>query len=606
MTEPAAAMAAWEARFRAPRTLWVRIATDQPARGIVCTNASGVYQIHRWPVGEPVGAALSSFPTGKYDAWISPDGEWVVWHADTAGSESGHYVATRWSGGQPIDLAPELPDYVSFFAGFGHDGTFGFTLIGDDRVQVALVRLGATGSTAPPTLLDPGPGFVTGVAIGPQGTVAFTTTAGRGLATILRVIDAGTGETVLELDHAPGAITVVDYSVSGRLLGSSSRSGVQRPLVVEPDGSVREFDLPEEPGDLTPVSISADGRTALMVGGHRAIERLAVLDVESGAIRTLQGISGELLSWRAGAGTFLRADGKIVVTREDARMLPEVQLVDPRDGRVLETLIPSAPVAPSRSFRSLDVPTTDGALAQGWLATPDGAGPFPTILAVHGGPQGYETDRFFPEAQAWADRGFAFFSLNYRGSTGFGRDYEQAIWGRVGRSELDDMVAAREMLVREGIADPNRVVLTGASYGGYLTLLGLGRRPELWAAGVAYVAIADWRLLYEDGESLRDFQVALFGGTPQETPELHAEASPVTYVEDLGAPLLIIQGRNDGRCPARQMEIYVEEASRVGKDITIEWFDAGHGHGETETLIEWCRRAIEFVEAKLGIDAPPL
>jgi dipeptidyl aminopeptidase/acylaminoacyl peptidase len=168
------------------------------------------------------------------------------------------------------------------------------------------------------------------------------------------------------------------------------------------------------------------------------------------------------------------------------------------------------------------------------------------------------------------------------------------------------MVAARSALVEAGIADPDRVVLHGGSYGGYLTLLGLGRRPDLWAGGVAYVAIADWRLMYEDGESLRDYQVALFGGTPDEVPELTIEASPVTYVDRLRAPLLIVQGRNDARCPVRQIQGYIDTAVRLGKDVSVDWFDAGHGHGATDTRVEWCRRSIEWVESKLGIEAPPL
>jgi dienelactone hydrolase len=600
---PDSQIAPWEARFRAPRTLWVRMADRRPERAIACSNVSGVYQIHRWQVGEPIGEAMSSFPTGKAQAWISPDGEWVVWHADRAGDEVGHFVAVPWPGGEPIDLTPDLPGFASFEAGFGPDGTFGASIIGSDRVQLAVVRFPPGGAEL--RLLDPGPGFVTGLGVGPSGAVAYSTTAGRGLQTVLRVIDGVTGERRLDLDHAPGAIRVLDYSGSGRLVASTSRSGVERPLVVEPDGSVRDFPFEDVPGELRPVSISDDGRTLLVVGAHRTVERLVVLDVDSGELRTIEGITGDLNSW-GGAGTFLRSDGMVVVTREDGTMLPEVLLVDPADGRVLETLLPTTPVPASRPSRSLDVPTTGDATAQGWLVTPDGPGPFPTILDVHGGPQAHELDRFFPDAQAWVDRGFAFFTLNYRGSTGFGREYEQAIWGEVGRRELDDMVAARETLVREGIADPDRVVLHGGSYGGYLTLLGLGRRPDLWAGGIAYVAIADWRMLYEDGEGLREYQAALFGGTPDETPELHVEASPVTYVEQLRAPLLIIQGRNDARCPARQMEDYVARASRLGKDVTIDWFDAGHGHGATETRVAWCRRSIEFAESKLGVDAPPL
>jgi dipeptidyl aminopeptidase/acylaminoacyl peptidase len=599
-----AAIPPWEARFRAPRTEWVRVAAGRPERGIVCTNVTGVYQIHRWRVGETVGEPLSSFPTGKEAAWLSPDGEWVVWHADDAGNEIGHFVAVPWIGGEPLDLTPELPGYASFSAGFGPDGRFGCSIIGRDRVQLAILRTPGGGPAAAPVLLDPGPGFVTGLAVGPSGTIAYSTTAGRGLQTVLRVLDVGSGERTLELDHAPGAITVVEYSGTGVLLASSSRSGVDRPVLIEPDGSARELDLRDEPGDMRPVSISIDGRTVLLVGAHRTIERIVLLDVATGRLRTLEGIGGSFSSW-LGVGTFLLPDGRVVATHENATTLPDVSVVDPRDGTVA-TLIPAAPVPRSRPLRSLDVPTTDGATAQGWLVTPEGTRPFPTILDVHGGPQGHERDRFSPFAQAWVDRGFAFFTLNYRGSTGFGREYEQAIWGNVGRCELADMVAARAMLVREGIADPDRVVLHGGSYGGYLTLFGLGRRPELWAGGVAYVAIADWRLLYEDGESLRDYQVALFGGTPTETPELHAEASPITYVADLRAPLLIIQGRNDARCPAPQMERYVEAAARIGKDVTIDWFDAGHGHGGTETVVAWCRRSIEFIEEKLGIDAPPL
>jgi dipeptidyl aminopeptidase/acylaminoacyl peptidase len=297
--------------------------------------------------------------------------------------------------------------------------------------------------------------------------------------------------------------------------------------------------------------------------------------------------------------TRFAADGTLIVMREDGSMLPEVISVDPQSGRRLATLIASPPVPTTKPFRTVDIPSTEGSVVQGWLGLPEGEGPFPTILEVHGGPQAHETDRFHPPAQAWLDRGFAFLTLNYRGSTGFDRAYEQAIWGRVGELELADMVAARGWLVRQGIAPPDAIVVTGGSYGGYLTLLALGRRPELWAAGVAYVAIADWRLMHEDGIGLREYQEALFGGTPDETPRLHAEASPISYVARLAAPLLIIQGRNDARCPSRQMEVYVDEARRLGKDVEVDWFDAGHGHGGIEQRIAWQQQAMDFVDRVL-------
>jgi dipeptidyl aminopeptidase/acylaminoacyl peptidase len=593
---------AWETRFRAPRTYWVHVAAERPERGIVCTNASGVYQLHRWAVGEPIGDPITTEPTGRTVGWLTPDGEWVIWHQDTAGNERGHFVAERWTGGDRIDLTPDLHAYASFAADVGSDGTFVGSIIGSDRVQVAVVPWAGDRPGNRPTLLDPGPGFVTSLVAGP-GTVALSTTGGGGLSTILRVLDARSGEKRLELTHAPGSIAPQAYARSGHLLARTDRSGQLRPLVIDPSGGVRQYDLSDEPGDLIPTAISPDGAMVLLLGVHRSVERLARLDVASGELTPIRSVAGTFSSFSPAAAATLEPDGTAIVTREDATTLPEIVELNPRADRIRRVLIPAPDVPASRPARSVDIPSTDGAIVQGWLTTPPGPGPFPTILDVHGGPQANETDRFFPTAQAFVDRGFAFLTLNYRGSTGFGREFEQAIWGAVGRNELADMVAARDFLVREGIADPARIVSHGGSYGGYLTLLALGRRPDLWAAGVAYVAIADWRGLYEDGEPLREYEAALFEGTPDTKPDLYAEASPVTYVDRLAAPLLVIQGRNDARCPARQMEEYVDRAQRLRKAIEIDWFDAGHGHGGVETRIAWCRRSIEFIEQALGIEA---
>jgi dipeptidyl aminopeptidase/acylaminoacyl peptidase len=140
------------------------------------------------------------------------------------------------------------------------------------------------------------------------------------------------------------------------------------------------------------------------------------------------------------------------------------------------------------------------------------------------------------------------------------------------------------------------VFLNGASYGGYLTLMGMGKLPGLWAGGMAVVAIADWTLMFEDqAETLRRYQAALFGGTPQERrPEQHAASSPITYATNVDAPLLIIQGANDTRCPARQMKVYEEKLLELGKDVRIEWFEAGHGSYATEQNIEHTEMMLEF------------
>jgi dipeptidyl aminopeptidase/acylaminoacyl peptidase len=163
------------------------------------------------------------------------------------------------------------------------------------------------------------------------------------------------------------------------------------------------------------------------------------------------------------------------------------------------------------------------------------------------------------------------------------------------------MVAARDWLIDEGIAVADQILLTGWSYGGFLTLQALGKRPDLWAGGMAGVAIADWRLSVEDAaDTLKGIFLAWFGGTPEEKPEVYAASSPITYVEQVAAPLLIIQGRHDTRTPARPIEVYEQRMRELGKPIEVEWFDAGHGSFVTEQRIEHQELMLRFAYRVLG------
>jgi dipeptidyl aminopeptidase/acylaminoacyl peptidase len=163
------------------------------------------------------------------------------------------------------------------------------------------------------------------------------------------------------------------------------------------------------------------------------------------------------------------------------------------------------------------------------------------------------------------------------------------------------MVAARTWLVGEGLARPDQILLTGRSYGDYLTLLALGKRPDLWAGGMAQVAITDFGLMYEDtSESLRAFDITLFGGTPQEKPAQYRASSPITYAAQVRAPVLLIQGRNDSRCPARQAEAYIDKMRALGKVIEVHWFEAGHARADTERTLDHVERMLRFAFRVLG------
>jgi dipeptidyl aminopeptidase/acylaminoacyl peptidase len=275
--------------------------------------------------------------------------------------------------------------------------------------------------------------------------------------------------------------------------------------------------------------------------------------------------------------------------------------LDAKTGKLVRTILNAGDAPAGRPFRSITLVSENGETIQGWLAVPEGDGPFPTILHTHGGPTSVMSSVFFPGAQCWLDHGFAFFSVNYHGSVTFGKPFEKSIWGNLGDLEVQDMAAACKWLVENNIALRDAVLLTGGSYGGYLTLQALGRRPELWAGGMAEVAIADWKTMYEDeAESLRGYQRALFGGAPDEVPEATRKSSPITYAEQIKAPVMVIQGENDTRCPARQMKVYEAKLKSLGKQIEVHWFSAGHGSRAQDQQIEHQEKMLNFAYRVLG------
>ncbi|MGB2896985.1 MAG: prolyl oligopeptidase family serine peptidase, partial [Anaerolineales bacterium] len=254
------------------------------------------------------------------------------------------------------------------------------------------------------------------------------------------------------------------------------------------------------------------------------------------------------------------------------------------------------------SWKSVEFMSTDNNLIQGWLGIPSiGNPPYPAIIHTHGGPEAVATNHFNQLAQAWIDHGYAFITVNYRGSTTFGKEFKEMIWGHPGDLEVDDILVARKWLVDENIAHVNQIFLTGYSYGGYLTLQTMGKEPGLWAGGMAMAALTDWVMSREyENPTLKAFGERIFLGSPEEKPEAWRAASPITYAENLDAPILIIQGSNDSRTPAEPIHVYEKKLKEFGKDIQVHWYEAGHLGPTTDQWIEFTQLMLDFANAKLN------
>jgi dipeptidyl aminopeptidase/acylaminoacyl peptidase len=151
-------------------------------------------------------------------------------------------------------------------------------------------------------------------------------------------------------------------------------------------------------------------------------------------------------------------------------------------------------------------------------------------------------------------------------------------------------------------------VIAGASWGGYITLQTIGTIPDGWRAALAVVPVADYVSAYADeSEGLQALDRALFGGSPDEVPDLYAERSPITYVERVTTPVLVMVGENDTRCPLRQVLNYTDRLAELGKQFELDRFDAGHGALVTEERIRQAEVLLRFAARHVpGVAEPQL
>ncbi|GMA86619.1 hypothetical protein GCM10025868_18690 [Angustibacter aerolatus] len=354
-----------------------------------------------------------------------------------------------------------------------------------------------------------------------------------------------------------------------RLLVVHERQGVPALLVWDPaTGAEREVAV-DAPGEVADADWFPDARSVLVELDHEARTRLVRVDLDTGRTTPVGPSTGTV----TGAG--VRDDGDVWIRWSSAAQPSSVRVLPGAatgEGSVL--LTPPGPAAPP------SVPVEDvwvdgpGGRIHSLLRRPAGAeGPLPLLVEVHGGPTHHEVDAFGPYPAAWVDHGYAVVQVNYRGSTGYGSAWRDALEARVGHVELEDVLAVRDHLVATGVADPERVVLSGASWGGFLTLLGLGTQPQAWSLGVAGVPVADYVAAYEDEmEGLKAFDRSLFGGSPQEVPDRYRDSSPITYVEQVSAPVLVLAGEHDPRCPIRQIDNYLarlEQARAAARGLPV-------------------------------------
>jgi dipeptidyl aminopeptidase/acylaminoacyl peptidase len=348
---------------------------------------------------------------------------------------------------------------------------------------------------------------------------------------------------------------------------------------------------PREDAELDGLDADDAGSLLLLVwntaGGGSEV---TLLDTRTGTTRTAPDLGGVV------SGALLSRDGSTAVLSVEGPVSPrELWRLD--TATLVWTRVTAGPGLPTAG---LVRPTLqfftgrDGLPLTGWLYRPPGQfGPGPAMLSLHGGPEAQERPTFSPQHQALVAAGITVFAPNIRGSSGFGRAFVHLDDRHGRRDAFDDVLASRDFLVSLGLADPDRIAVTGRSYGGYLTLAALAFSPGRFAAGIDICGMSDLHTFYRDTEPWIAAAAYSKYGHPEDDHALLSAVSPLRAIDNIDVPLLVVHGELDTNVPIGEARQVV--AALRALDRPVEYLElAGEGHeyrraDSRRTLVERIR-----------------
>jgi dipeptidyl aminopeptidase/acylaminoacyl peptidase len=589
------AMPAWERRFRAPVVGMPDWSPHAPDRLAFASTESGVWQLNVLDFATGMRRRVTDHPVGVTDGTPTLDGRRVVWFQDETGDESGQWFVQAFEGGDARPFLEGIPQgwneglaqapAVVAAAVSDRDG-FAVYASADGAPAKELVR-----STESLRIGGADRGGFNRAGLSADGSLLCLEHSEHGdlIHPALRVVDARTGAVVGDQrDQGMSLVAGCWSPVAGdqRLAIVHEREGTDRPAIWDlRTGRRQDLELDVD-GVIDVQAWWPDGSALLLVNLHDGRDRLLRLDLSTGELEeipTPQGVVTKAL---------VRPDG--AVWYRHARGDRQPLVLD--QGEVEIVSAEGDPAPAGRPYKSWHFENPVGERVHGFYVTPEGTGPRPVIMRVHGGPTSLDMDEWKPEVQAYVDAGFAVGMVNYRGSTGYGREWRDAIIGDIGRPELEDVNAGLADLVARGIADPNRAVILGWSWGGYTTVMELGKHPQLWVCGVAGIPVGDYEAGYEElSPLLQAYDRALLGGAPADVPELMRDRNPIHFADEVQAPVLFLIGENDSRCPFRQAMLYVDRLKARNHPHEVYTFATGHGSFDVDEEVRQQHVILDFL-----------
>ncbi len=571
------------------------------------SNLSGLPQVWTVPAAGGFPRMVTSFddPVGGVE-W-SPDGAWIAFSLAPGGGMNAQVYLVK-PDGTGLKRLTDGGKETNRLGNFRHDGKR--LILGSNR---------RTGIGIDAYIYDVEAGrldLVSEIA-GTGGIEDLSRDGKRALLNRLRyrgsndlfLVDLATKkETLLTPHEGPGSFDGV-FSPDGKVVWVSSNGGRDRlafgRIVIAADGRPGPIEIvaAREDAELQSFAIDDKGEKAALVWNVAGRHEMVIEDLLRMKVTATPKLPGDLVS-----GVTWSRDGKaLAMTASGATAPADIFLLEEissssssspssRFTRITESPHPGVDLSSLVSPELLKFSAHDGEPLSGWLYRPRGAkGPGPVVLSFHGGPEGQEVPSFRADYQALVAHGVAVFAPNVRGSSGFGKRFVNLDNGALRVNAVKDIVSCVDAVVKAGVADPKRIGIMGGSYGGYMTMAGLVDYPDMFAAGADLFGVVNFKTFFKHTEAWMAAISKVEYGDPATEGDMLDRLSPLTRIDRVKAPTLVLHGANDTNVPVIEAEQVVDSLKKRGIPVEYVLFpDEGHGFQKLPnrikanvTLVKW-------------------
>ena len=577
---------------------------------VLTTDLAGRQNL--WKVSSSGGWPLQLVQSDdrQYGSTWSPDGKWIIYQQDSGGNEMWDLYAVNSEGGEVINLTntPEIREESPLWSHDGHTIAFGYKPKDSPTYDIAL--LDCKTKKVRKLTHEETKTYSWGAAAwtADDKTVYANRSeiSGENESSVYSV-DVATGKTDNLTPHQGKLLFSVDsLSPDGRtlLITSNQKNGANNVALLDTQTKkvtwVTDTEWDASAGNFSPdgktftYSINEDGRIDLYLA-DTATGHGAKLDFPPG------------LNYFLGNPTPFSPDGKSLLVNHQSSTRPgDIWIYDtaahmPR--QLTYSAVASLEAIPMPAAQIVHYKTFDDKTISALMWIPfnlkrDGTNP--AIVLPHGGPTGQVLDYWNPEVAALVSRGYICIAPNVRGSSGYGIAFQKANYQDLGGGDLQDEVYASKFLTATGYVNPKKIGIAGGSYGGFMTLMAVAKTPDVWAAGVEEFGIINWMTMLEHSDALlQEYEKSLLGD-PQKDRKVYEADSPITYIHDVKAPLLVLQGDNDPRVPKEEAQQVVDLLKKDGKTVDAHYYsNEGHGFEKRENRIDAIRRMVDWFDKHL-------